>query len=452
MQKNPSSVNILGGGLAGSLMAVFMAQKGYQVQVYERRPDMRKNQLDGGRSINLALSVRGMYALEQTGMYDEIMELAIPMYGRMMHARDATLNFQSYSKDEKTCIYSVSRAELNMRLMSLSESLPGVTYHFEQKCEDVEFDTGKVWMRDLNSGEKYLAPADISMACDGAFSAVRYDMQKTPRFNFSQHYLEHGYKELTIPPGPDGSFQMEKNALHIWPRGSFMMIALPNLDGSFTCTLFFPYKGEYGFDNLDTEEKVMAFFQKEFPDAVPLIPDLLEDFFTNPTSSLVTIRCFPWVYEDKVALMGDASHAIVPFFGQGMNAAFEDCTVMSAFVDLCQPDFEEVFERYQVERKVNAEAIADMALENFIEMRDSVGNPEFLFRKEVEHRLERHFPDYVSRYELVSFSRIPYAEAYQRGLINQQILDELLEGIDSVEEVDMEKAGRLIEEKLSKFN
>ncbi|MEZ4826315.1 MAG: NAD(P)/FAD-dependent oxidoreductase [Bacteroidia bacterium] len=447
-ERDSYPVNIAGAGLAGSLMAVYLAQKGLSVNVYERRPDMRISGAQGGRSINLALSVRGIHALKETGMEAAVMKMAIPMYGRMIHDETGDQTFQPYSRDRKSCIYSVSRGDLNMSLMSMAESHPNVHFHFNKQCDTMDFDTGELVLKDLQSGEKVTAPGAVTLACDGAFSAVRYDMQKTPRFDFSQSYLAHGYKELTIPPGPGGSFLLEKHALHIWPRGNYMMIALPNPDGSFTCTLFFPFEGENSFAGLTTPGEVEAFFVKNFPDAVPLMPDLLEDFFRNPTSSLVTIRCFPWVWKDKVALIGDAAHAIVPFFGQGMNAAFEDCTVMNECIDRYGSDWEEVFAVYQRERKDNADAIAKMALENFVEMRDTVADDRFLFLKKVEHLLGQHFVPYYSRYELVSFSRVPYADAYRRGQINQEILEILTRDLTNIDEIDYKLAETLINERL----
>lgn len=443
-----STINLVGAGLAGSLMAVYLAQKGYGVHVYERRPDMRKQGAAGGRSINLALSARGIHALRETGMEAEVMKMAIPMYGRMIHDENGEETFQAYSRDRKSCIYSVSRSGLNKSLMTMAESYPNVNFHFGKVCDEMDFASGRLTVKDLSSGEKMVAPEGVTLACDGAFSAVRYDMQKVPRFDFSQSYLAHGYKELTIPPGPGGSFLLEKHALHIWPRGNFMMIALPNPDGSFTCTLFFPFEGENSFASLQSRDAVAAFFHQQFPDAVPLMPGLLDDFFTNPTSSLVTIRCYPWIWEDKVALIGDAAHAIVPFFGQGMNAAFEDCTVLNECIDQYGPDWGKVFEIYQQQRKENAEAIADMALENFVEMRDTVADEKFLFRKKVEHLLGQNFGPYFSRYELVSFSRVPYAEAYRRGLINLEILEIIMDGLSSLDDIDYPKAEALINERL----
>ncbi|RMG58142.1 MAG: FAD-dependent monooxygenase [Bacteroidetes bacterium] len=448
MSEQTPSFNVIGAGLAGSLMALYLARKGYQVHVYERRPDMRKAAVEGGRSINLALSARGMHALRETGLLDEIMTLALPMYGRMMHDLEGGITYQPYSHDPRECIYSVSRAELNIRLMNHSEAHTRTTYYFDHRCEDVDLESGEIILRHLPSGELRTAAGTRTIASDGAFSAVRYALQKTPRFNFSQSYLDHGYKELTIPPGPDGNFALDPKALHIWPRGQFMMIALPNPDRTFTCTLFFPFEGPLSFASLQTEEEVVTFFAQQFPDAVPLMPTLLEDYFHNPTGSLVTIRCAPWILGDRIALLGDAAHAIVPFFGQGMNAAFEDCATMSACIDQYAPDWGQVFEQYQQQRKENSDAIATMALENYIEMRDKVADEEFLFRKAVEHHLEAHLDSYRSRYELVSFTRVPYAEALRRGQQNQAILAELTRGLDSPQEVDLAEAARLVAESL----
>lgn len=443
-------INVIGGGLAGSLMAVLLAQKGYQVHVYERRPDMRKSNVDGGRSINLALSVRGIHALEEAGLKEEIMELAIPMPGRMIHHKNGELEFQPYSNDSSHYINSVSRAELNKRLMTRSEDLEKVDFFFNCRSVGMDSRTGDITMENTETGETFVLDGETTIAADGAFSAVRYGMQKTTRFNFSQDYLTHGYKELEIPPTEDGGFRMEKNALHIWPRDEYMMIALPNLDGSFTCTLFFPFEGEVSFNSLKTKEQVLGFFETQFPDAIPLMPNLLDDYFTNPSSSLVTVRCFPWAFKDKVALMGDACHAVVPFFGQGMNAAFEDCSEMSACIDEHKGDWAKIFDQYQNNRKANADAIADMAIENYIEMRDHVNDADFVFKKKVEHHLERHTPSYKSRYEMVSFSRIPYAEAYRRGELNKEVLKQITAGIERIEDIDMNEAERIIEEVMSK--
>ena len=443
----PSEPVILqGSGLAGSLMSAYLAQRGIPVEVYERRVDMRRVDISAGRSINLALSVRGLTALREVGIEEEIKKICIPMRGRVMHARNGDLTYQSYSKDGKTAINSVSRGELNQRLMSIAEAHGNVNLHFEQKCLYVDARSGTAHMRDERSGKEYNLQGQTLIGADGAFSGVRRGLQRTPRFNYSQSFLTHGYKELAIPPAEGGGWRIEKNALHIWPRGEYMLIALPNLDGSFTVTLFFPYEGKDSFASLQSEEAVMEFFQREFGDAVPLMPDLLEDYFDNPVGDLVTVRCDPWSYKDKVALVGDAAHAIVPFFGQGMNAAFEDCTELNACIgEFGAEGWESVFANYQQRRVANANAIADMAIENYIEMRDKVGDERWLFRKEIEHQLEQKFPQkYISRYEMVSFTRTPYAEAYRKGEINEKILHTLAEGINSTEKLNWSEAESLV--------
>lgn len=437
---------LLGAGLAGSLMSVYLAQKGFKVDVYERRPDMRNVEISAGRSINLALSERGLTALRAVGLEEEIRELCIPMPGRMIHSQAGDLTFQPYSKDERNAINSVSRGELNMRLMSTAEAHPDVNFHFRQRCLDFNHRTGEVLMKDEESGREFTLKGQTVIGADGAFSGLRQGMMKSPRFNYSQSFLTHGYKELAIPPAEGGGYRIDKNALHIWPRGTYMLIALPNLDGSFTVTLFFPYDGEpYSFNQLDTDEKIMAFFKDQFPDAVDVMPNLLQDYHENPTADLVTVRCSPWSYEGTAALIGDACHAIVPFFGQGMNAAFEDCRVLSECIDRHDGNWKQIFSDYQDQRIDNANAIADMAIENYIEMRDKTGDPGWRFRKQVEHELERVFPgQYVSRYEMVSFTNVPYRDAYRRGELNEQLLMKLTEGISTLEEVDMTLAGEMV--------
>jgi kynurenine 3-monooxygenase len=438
-------VVLAGAGLAGSLLAIFLARKGKKVQVFERRPDMRKETISAGRSINLALSERGIRALKAVGMLDPIMEIAIPMKGRMMHDKAGNLAFQAYGKNDHEVIYSVSRGILNMKLMDLAEAHEGVNIQFNSRCTGMNLDSKEVYFQDELSGTSFSVQAETVIGTDGSASALRLELMKAGRFNFSQDYLEHGYKELTIPPDEHGNFRLDKNALHIWPRGSFMMIALPNPDGSFTCTLFFPYAGENGFDALNTPEKVKAFFEQEFPDAVPLMPTLLEDFMNNPTGSLATVRCAPWYWKDSLALLGDAAHAVVPFFGQGMNCSFEDCVILEEKMQALEMDWAKVFPAYFESRKTNADAIADMALENFIEMRDKVADPKFLLRKEVEHILEDKFPEkFIGRYVMVSFTNIPYRDAFNKGLAQDRILEELCKDIHKAEEVDLEKASLLL--------
>ncbi|MHB1278509.1 MAG: FAD-dependent oxidoreductase [Bacteroidia bacterium] len=438
-----NKITLIGGGLSGSLMAVYLAKRGFEVNVYERRPDMRNNRISAGKSINLALSVRGLRALNRVGLDTEILKEALPMYGRTMHPVDGNLAYQPYGK-ESQAIYSVSRGLLNIRLLELADEFPNIHLHFEHRCVDVNLDESKAIFVNAQ-GEEIEVTGDRIIGTDGAFAATRGRLQLTDRFNYSQNYLEHGYKELLIPPGPGGSFLMNKQSLHIWPRGHFMMIALPNPPGDFTCTLFFPFEGEESFASLQTESQVAAFFKKRFPDAAPMMPGLIEDFFTNPTSSLVTVKCYPWVKEDKLALLGDAAHAIVPFFGQGMNCAFEDCVVMDDCIEKYGNDWTKIFDEYQKLRKVNADAIADLAVQNFVEMRDKVGDLEFLNKKKVEHDLCELYPElYMSQYEMVTFSNIPYSEALAMGAVNDTILKRIIQG--KIELSDQAKITSIIKE------
>lgn len=422
-----NKITLIGGGLSGSLMAVYLAKRGFEVNVYERRPDMRNNRMSAGKSINLALSVRGLRALNRVGLDTEILKEALPMYGRTIHPVDGELSYQPYGK-EGQAIYSVSRGLLNIRLLELADEFPNIHLHFEHRCVDVDLDASTAQFVNAQ-GEEISVSGDRIIGTDGAFAATRGRLQLTDRYNYSQSYLEHGYKELLIPPGPGASFLMNKQSLHIWPRGHYMMIALPNPPGDFTCTLFFPFEGEESFATLKTEAQVAAFFKKRFPDAVPMMPGLIEDFFTNPTSSLVTVKCYPWVKEDKLALLGDAAHAIVPFFGQGMNCAFEDCVVMDDCIEKYGNDWAKIFSEYQKLRKVNTDAIADLAVQNFVEMRDKVGDLDFLNKKKVEHDLCEFYPDaYMSQYEMVTFSNIPYSEALAMGTVNDRILNTIIQG------------------------
>ncbi|MGB0178266.1 MAG: FAD-dependent oxidoreductase, partial [Owenweeksia sp.] len=379
------NVTICGAGLVGSLLAIYLGKKGHRVSIYERRPDMRKTTIDGGRSINLALSNRGWKALEAVGVGEDIKRMAIPMYRRVMHDREGQLSFQAYGK-EGEAIYSVSRGGLNARLMQLAEDTGNVHIHFDEKCTDVDLNSGESHFENYLSGEESTVKSDLLFGTDGAFSAVRAAMQKTDRFNYSQEYIEHGYKELSIPPDSDGNHKLEREALHIWPRGNYMLIALPNPDGSFTCTLFFPFEGSPSFSTLDTLDKARSFFREDFGDAYELMADFDQEWETNPTSSLVIIRCYPWVSStSKVILLGDASHAIVPFYGQGMNSGFEDCTVLHELLSEYGDDnWEQVLEEFQKSRKPDADAIADLAMRNFVEMRDLTGDPDFLLQKKIE--------------------------------------------------------------------
>lgn len=418
-------VLIVGAGLAGALLACLLSDRGYRVTIAERRPDPRAKGFIGGRSINLALSVRGITALESAGMAEKVLSDAIAMPGRMLHDELGTLTFQPYSSDPGDHINSVSRGGLNLTLLEAADRHDHVTLQFDHRCLEVDLDGASATF-DVK-GHRSTISADVLVGADGAYSAVRDAFRVTDRFDYSQEYLDHGYKELHIPPaaecGVDPSahdgFAMEPNALHIWPRGGSMMIALPNPDRSFTCTLFWPYRGEHSFADLPdgaSDGDIRAFFERHYLDSVPLMPTLVEDFRTNPTSSLVTVRCRPWQRNGKAVLIGDASHAIVPFFGQGMNAGFEDCRVLIEMLDERDGDWAGVLPEFAERRKPDADAIADMALDNFVEMRDRVADPEFLYRKRVEQALHAAYPDRaVPKYNLVSFSNVPYAEALERG-------------------------------------
>jgi kynurenine 3-monooxygenase len=418
-KRGRTNVAIVGAGLVGSLLAIYLAKRGNKVSLFERRKDMRKGNADAGRSINLALSTRGIRALEEVGLAEELKRVAIPMNGRMMHDVHGNLTYQPYGK-EGQYINSISRSNLNVVLMNEAERI-GAEIFFEERCTAIDFQNTTLT---TTSGTKSF---DLIIGADGAFSAVRWAMQINDRFNFSQHYIDHGYKEFHIPPDAGGQFNLEKNALHIWPRESFMMIALPNPDGSFTCTLFFPFEGETSFKTLTTPEKFKSFFQKTFPDAVALMPAFLEDFETNPTSSLVTVKCFPWV-KNKTFLIGDAAHGIVPFYGQGMNAGFEDCRILNELLSKHNDNWDSVLPEFQRLRKPDTDAIAQLALDNFIEMRDLVGDADFLLRKKIEAKLHQLYPDkWIPLYSMVTFNdQIRYSDAYAKGQKQKRVMDEVM--------------------------
>jgi kynurenine 3-monooxygenase len=413
---------LIGSGLAGGLLAAYLGRRGYDVDLYERRADPREGNIVGGRSINLAISTRGIHALEQIGIADEALQHAIPMRGRMIHDKSGELHFTPYDVDPKKCINSIGRAALNTTVIEAAQRHPTVRVYFNHKCIDVDLTEAVCYL--ATEAGQVTAKGDVIIGVDGAFSVVRQSMQKKiERFDYDESYLAHGYKELTIPPGPDGSWQMEKNALHIWPRKSFMMIALPNPDGSFTCTLFWQFEGPRSFASTKTDNDVRRFFDEEFPDAVPLMSTLLDDFRQNPTGSLVTIRCAPWYYQDKVCLLGDAAHAVVPFYGQGMNAAFEDCVVLDECLAQFPDNRERAFAEYFARRKENADALADLAIDNFIEMRDKTASRVFRAKKKLDQFLEAALQGiYLPLYTMVTFTRIPYAEAARRALLQDRIV------------------------------
>ncbi len=420
---------IVGAGLVGALWSVMLARRGYSVDVYEQRPDFRQNGYLGGRSINLALSERGWKAVELAGIRPQIEAVAIPMPGRMMHAPDGKLTFQAYG-EEGQAIHSVSRGGLNIALVDIADEHPNVRFHFRHRCLGVDTsNNGSVGFENLQTGERHTVGGGgcLIFGTDGAGSAVRGSLQKLPRFNYSQQFIEHGYKELSIPAAPGGSNILEKNALHIWPRKSFMLIALPNLDGSFTCTLFLPWEGEDSFEHLQTAAQVSAFFKRCFSDALPLMPDLTEDFFQNPTGALATLRCYPWHFQRNILLLGDAAHAIVPFFGQGMNAGFEDCTILDSLMDKYEEDWEAIIEEFNANRPEDANAIADLALANFTEMRDKVADPRFLLWKRIESHLHRRFPEqFQSVYSMVSFGHVPYSRALTESIAREELFRKML--------------------------
>ena len=427
-------IGIVGAGLVGSLQAILMAQKGYKVSVYERRPDLRKATLLAGKSINLALSDRGWKALELAGIAEEIKAISIPMYQRCMHALDGTLTYQPYGLNNEA-IYSVSRGGLNQKLMNLADNYPNIDYNFDRRCDDLELETNTLLFKNTETKEYENVSFDKIFSMFGAFSAVRLRMQKQTIFDFSQAYLDHGYKELVIPANEDGSHKLDKNCLHIWPRGEFMMIALANLDGSFTCTLFFPMKGETSFESLKTREQVADFFQLTFPDAVSLMPTLLDDYFANPTSTLVMVRCNPWNYQDDVVLLGDAAHAIVPFYGQGMNCGFEDCTVFHEMYNEANGNWDGLLGRFSDQRVPDGNAILDLALYNYIEMRDLTGDPNFLLRKKIEAKFSKMYPDkWLPLYSQVTFSHIRYSTALANGKKQDAIMDQIME-MENIHEI-----------------
>ena len=423
MKKN--EITILGAGLIGSLMAIYLKRQGLDVTVYDKRPDKRKTPyFEGGRSINMALSHRGWKSLEQVGLKDKVLPLAIPMFGRKIHDEHGGTSFIPYGKKEQA-IYSISRGKFNQLLAEEAENL-GAKFNFEHKCEEVNFPSQEITFSTPEGPFKLQAP--VIVGADGAYSALRLSMQKQVRFNYKQEYLTHGYKELTIPATADGEFAMDPNALHIWPRGKFMLIALPNPDKSFTCTLFLPFEGtKVCFEKITDERDLKSVFSNYFDDAYQLMPDLVDEFFRNPTSALVNVDCYPWVQGESL-LIGDASHAMVPFYGQGMNCGFEDCYILNGLIDkLGTNSWDLVFEKFQKTRKRDTDAICQLAMENFIEMRDSVADPKFLLRKKIEAKLHELYPnDWIPLYTMVTFSNISYSEAYAQGKLQEAIMDRVM--------------------------
>ncbi|MBI1827352.1 MAG: FAD-dependent monooxygenase [Planctomycetes bacterium] len=409
-------VVIVGGGPAGSLLANYLGKRGIHTDIYESRSDPRTDEQSHGRSINLALSYRGLAAMSPVGLTDRVMKMCVPMRGRMIHSKDGHLAFQSYGVDNAQAINSISRGGLNAAILDAASKYSSVRLLFNHKCTDVHLAQGEVAFTNTRTNESTIARGRVVVGADGAFSVIRRAMQKLDRFDFSQTYLRHGYKELTIPADRGSGFAIEKNALHIWPRRSFMMIALPNFDGSFTCTLFWPFEGANSFAAIQSKKELSRFFTEQFPDALPLMPNLAQEFFENPTGSMVTVRCEPWHCFDRAVLFGDACHAVVPFYGQGMNAAFEDVLVFAELMDQWGRDWGKLFREYEQLRKPNTDALANLAIENFVEMRDRTGSRRFRLKKKSEKFLGRWLRGwYIPLYTMVSFTRTPYAEAVRRA-------------------------------------
>ena len=443
-------VTLMGAGLAGSLLAIFLARRGFAVEVYERLPDMRRHALRAGRSINLALAHRGIRALSAVGLYAEVQKLLIPMRGRMLHAVDGATSLTPYGRTPTEVIHSISRPGLNMLLMDAAEKA-GVTFHFGQRCEDVDFDSVEVSLVDADGGRRRIG-AETLIATDGGGSAVRQALMKRRGVQVREDILPHGYKELTIPVGPGGRHRMEKEALHIWPRGGYMLIALPNLDGSFTVTLFLAREGTPSFAGLEAPGALQKFFATDFPDALELIPGLAEEFHVHPTGMMGTVHSASWHVGGHALLLGDAAHAIVPFHGQGMNCAFEDCLALDECIERSGPDWERVFAGFERLRRPDAEAIATMALENYVEMRDAVRDPKFQLQKQLGFLLEERHPGvFVPRYSMVMFHHLPYSQAQQRGSIQQRILDTLTDRNTDLADVDLARADALVQAELGRL-
>ena len=429
------TATIVGAGLVGSLWAVYLSKAGYKVQLFERRPDIRKAEISAGKSINLALSTRGWKALDAVGVGDEIRKIAIPMTGRIMHDLEGNLTYQPYGK-EGEAIYSVSRGGVNAKMMDIAEEYGNAEIHYDQKCIDTDLENGIVYLENTVTGEKSEHQSDLVFATDGAFSAVRYNaMQKLDRFNYSQNYIEDGYREILLPANEDGSYKLDKNALHIWPRGRFMLIALANEDGSFTCTLFMPFKGENSFETLTSKEAVDSFFKKTFPDFYEMMPNIADAWEDHPLSSLAIVRCFPWTH-GRTALMGDAAHATVPFYGQGMNCGFEDCTVMWELMQKYGDDWNKIFEEYQILRKPDGDGVQDLSLHNYYVMRDYVGDPKFLLQKKIEAHFSEKYPEkWLPLYSQVTFSHIRYSDAWKKGQEQDEIMKKVMAQFDDIESV-----------------
>lgn len=460
-RNNEQTITLIGAGLVGSLLAVLLARRGFKVEIFERRSDMRLNEMSAGRSINLALANRGIVPLEQAGLMDKVTQILTTMKGRMVHDLEGNENFQSYGQKPEEVIYSVSRGELNKICMDAAEKTGLVTIHFEQKCESVDFTNNTIQIKNEKTAELSSHSFERIIGTDGSTSAVRNAIHAVSSKQLDVLPLGHSYKELKIPAGKNGEFQIDKNSLHIWPRGGYMLIALPNEDASFTVTLFMPTEGDISFETINSTSKVQDFFNIHFKDTVSLLPDLEKDFFEHPTGTLATVKCSPWHYKDKALLLGDAAHAVVPFHGQGMNCGFEDALDLAETIDLhanksetglnSNLNWQTIFSQVDKQRKVNGDAIADMAIENYITMRDSVRDNKYLLRNELAFELENRFPSqFCPRYSMVMFHRLPYCEAMNRGVVQNEILHQLTQNISQIDQVNYANAKQLINKKLTK--
>ena len=442
-----ANFTLIGAGLTGPLLATYLAQRGHSVEIYECRPDMRKESISAGRSINLALSARGNHALKEVGLYDKIKLNTIPMKGRMIHDLDGSTHLQPYGQKENEVIFSVSRAQLNMELMTWAEETGNVTIRFNHQLISADLEQNKLMFQLSDSLEEIELSFTRVIGCDGSASILRKSIVEKADIQYVKKPLGHGYKELTIPPLESGEFQIEPNALHIWPRGNYMLIALPNNDYSFTCTLFFPMAGATSFKTVKTEKDILDLFQSQFPDAIKLMPTLVEDFQSNPTGDLASVYCKPWHFVDKALLIGDAAHAVVPFFGQGMNASFQDCSALAKLMDQIEDEWTAIFNAFSSTQVENGHAIADMAIENYLEMRDHVNDTEYKKRRNVELKLERMFPGrFIPRYSMVSFHQIPYSEVYQRGRKQFKIIDDVLKADPSGQSIDKAMVEKMLPE------
>ncbi|MBT8299019.1 MAG: FAD-dependent monooxygenase [Maribacter sp.] len=442
MKQTPKNIAIVGSGLVGSLLAIYLRKLGHTITVFDRRPDIRTIEFSG-RSINLAMSKRGWRTLAEIGIEDEIKKIAIPMDKRAMHVLGKPIYFQKYGK-EGEAIWSISRGVLNRKMIDLAEK-SGVIFKFNEKVWDINLPEAKLYTGETEKGEWKEYSYDLVFGCDGAFSRIRHKMQRRSRFDYSQDFLDVGYKELTIPANADGSHKLDANSFHIWPRGRYMFIAMPNIDGSFTCTLFMPFEGDVSFESIKTKDEAMNFFKTNFPSVEREIENLAKDFFKNPTSAMVTMKCYPWTYWDKVALVGDSAHAIVPFYGQGMNAGFEDIYVLNEIIKEQGDNWEGIFQQYQKQRKPNADAIAELSYRNFVEMSSKTADPKFLLQKKIEKRFAEKHPDkWTPLYSRVTFSFRPYAEALTIGEAQEKIMSQIMEMPNIEEEWDSDKVEKAI--------